>query len=344
MTQNQDITTLSVQEKHGRILRGPLQVAFDLTNRCNFRCLHCYNLSGDCYIINEELDDNEVIKFAKELADMEPFNVCFCGGEPLLRRELLYKVAEILSKAGSNVSLVTNGSLVSYQVAKEIKESGVNNVQISLDGATPKTHERLRRYKGSFELAVKTIQYFCELGIENVSIAFVPTKFNCSEFEETFHLVRKIGVGEVRVQPLMILGRTQIHLEELIPSPLQYRLLVRTIVKIKEKYKYPYVEWGDPVDHLVRFRTVSQHCVSYVTIRANGDIVPSPYIPLTVGNIRKHSFQEYWDKGLARIYELPIVKKFAEKIVSVSDFFKSKIYFEKNIIIDIIDDKEYILC
>lgn len=339
MAQDQYPTNLSVQEKHARVLKGPLQVAFDLTNKCNFRCLHCYNLSGDCYLTNEELNDDEVIKFVEDLAKLKPYNVCFCGGEPLLRKKLLYKVAEILSKAGCNVSLVTNGSLVSYQVAKEIKESGINNVQVSLDGARPETHERLRRYTGSFELAVKAIEYFCELGIKNVSIAFAPTKFNCSEFEETFHLVRKIGVKEIRVQPLMILGRTQINLEELVPSPLQYRLLVRTILKIEEDYKCPYIEWGDPVDHLIRFRTLAQHCVTYVTIRANGDIVPSPYLSLTIGNIRKHSFKEYWDKGLARIWELPIVKKFAEEIVSIRDFYKCRVYFDKNIVIDIIDDK-----
>ena len=99
MTQNQDITTLRVQEKHGRILRGPLQVAFDLTNRCNFRCLHCYNLSGDCYVINEELDDDEVIKFAKELADMKPFNVCFCGGGTFVKKRIIIQSSRDIIKS-----------------------------------------------------------------------------------------------------------------------------------------------------------------------------------------------------------------------------------------------------
>ncbi|MDI6735800.1 MAG: radical SAM protein [bacterium] len=329
--------------KHARILRGPHQWAFDLTNKCNFRCLHCFNRSGENYIMKEELKDNEVLKFIKDVVKMKPFNFCFCGGEPLLRKDVLCKSARILSEVDSMVSLVTNGSLVTNKIAKELFESGVNNVQISLDGAKAETHERLRQYKGSFELAVRAISHFREVGVKDISIAFTPTSFNCREFEETFYLVRKLDVSEIRAQPIMILGRTQLHLEELLPTPLQYRELVKTITLLQEKCGPGIIEWGDPVDHLIRFRTLAKHCVNMVDIRANGDIIPSPYLPLTVGNIRRHSISEYWDAGLVRIWELPVVKEFAEKIQSVLDFGKKEegtptVWFDKNIKLDIIDD------
>ncbi|MEW6482827.1 MAG: 4Fe-4S cluster-binding domain-containing protein [bacterium] len=73
----------SISVKHGRILRGPHQFAFDLTNRCNFRCLHCFNLSGKNWIVKDELNDDEVLEFIRDVADLKPFNLCFCGGEPL---------------------------------------------------------------------------------------------------------------------------------------------------------------------------------------------------------------------------------------------------------------------
>ncbi len=149
----------------------------------------------------------------------------------------------------------------------------------------------MQLYKNAFQYAIDAISCFREVGVKELSIAFTPTAFNCSEFEETFYLAKKLGVLEVRIQPLMILGRAQIHLKELVPTPLQYRQLVRTINRLQEKYGPGSIEWGDPVDHLIRFRTLAQHCINHLSIHANGDIAPSPYIPLTVGNIRKHSIQ-----------------------------------------------------
>ncbi len=329
--------------KHARILRGPHQWAFDLTNKCNFRCLHCFNRSGENYVSKDELKDSEILRFIKDVAEMKPFNFCFCGGEPLLRKEVLCQAAKLLAKVGSMVSLVTNGSLVTQRIAKELFESGVNNVQVSLDGARAETHERLRQYKNSFELAIDAISYFREVGMKDISVAFTPTIFNCSEFEETFHIVRKLGALQVRAQPIMILGRTQLHLKELIPTSLQYRELVRTITRLQRKYG-PGAVWGDPVDHLIRFRTLAKHCINMVDVRANGDIIPSPYLPLTVGNIRRHSIRKYWDVGLVRIWELSIVQKTAERIWSVSDFGKREkdmptVWFDKNIEVDIINDR-----
>ncbi|MEF3244807.1 MAG: hypothetical protein K6343_02335 [Caldisericaceae bacterium] len=61
------------------------------------------------------------------------------------------------------------------------------------------------------------------------------------------------------------------------------------------------IEWGDPVDHLIRFPTIVEHCSTFVGVKADGSIQVSPYLPITVGNIRRHKFSEYWDKGLARM-------------------------------------------
>jgi len=323
--------------KHARILKGPQQIAFDLTYQCNFRCLHCYNLSGENYAIKSELTNGEVLKFIKEVSELKPLNFCFCGGEPLLRERILCEAAIALSESDVKVSLVTNGSLITKERARKLKESGVDRAQVSLDGARAETHNRLRQYKNAFELAVNAIRYFVEEGYEDISTAFIPTAFNYSEIEELFLLCRNLGVHMVRVQPLMILGRTNINFEEIAPTPLQYRELVKTIYELREKYG-PHIMWGDPVDHIIRFRTVAQHCVNFVTVHANGDIVVSPYLRLTVGNIRKHSLKEYWQAGLAWVWEHEIIKTYAGEINSVAEFNKSRVWFEKNIELDIIDD------
>ncbi len=328
---------LNIPLKHAHLLRGPSQLAFDITNRCNFRCIHCFNRSGENEIIKNELTDNEVIEFIKDVARLKPLNLCFCGGEPFLREELMYECAKILISHGSECSLVTNGYLLNKKRAKMLAKIGIKNIQVSLDGARPETHERLRGVKGSFKRAIDAIKFLVEEGIKP-GVAFSPTKFNIDEFLDVYALCKEVGVKELRVQPLMILGRAQLFIEELVPTHYQYRKLVKTIYKLQMSDNQMELEWGDPVDHLIRFRNLCQHCVNYVDIRADGKIVVSPYIPIVVGNIRKHKFSEYWDAGLARVWELPIVKKLAKEICSVSDFIKQKVYFEKDIEIDIIDN------
>ena len=351
----------SIPMKHARILRGPYQMSFDITNKCNFRCLHCYNRSGENPVIEKELTDDEALEFAHDLANLRLFNFCFCGGEPFLRFELMCKMGEILSASGSLVSFVSNGSLITEEKAKKLLKSGVTRGQISLDGDNPVSYERLRGVKGSFEKAVNAIKILKDVGFKDVDVAFCPTQWNINEVESTFLLCKELGVTGFRVQPLMLLGRGKLNAESILPTPLQYRELVRTINLMNEKYLFEEssncsvcgltpgtahntnIEWGDPVDHLIRFRTIVEHCSTFVGVKADGSIQVSPYLPITVGNIRRHKFSEYWDRGLARVWKIPKVKELAKRVVSVKDMGKDgeeipTVWFDEDIALDIIDD------
>ena len=74
--------------KYSEIIKAPHQISFDITNKCNLRCLHCFNNSGENDVINDELTDEEVMEFITSITPLQLYNICFCGGEPLLRKEL----------------------------------------------------------------------------------------------------------------------------------------------------------------------------------------------------------------------------------------------------------------
>lgn len=338
---------LNVCEEDARLLTGPFQVSLDITNRCNLRCKHCYNASGENYIAaSDELTDLEVLKLATDIAAMKPMNFCFCGGEPLLRKDLLMEAAKILKSGCRFVSMVTNGYLVTSDIAQSIVASGVERLQVSIDGARPETHERLRGKKGAFIRAVNAINAFKEAGAFDVEIAFCPTAFNIHEFPAIYDLCKRLEIKNIRVQPLMLLGRTNRYLNELQPTNSQYRELVSIIAKYRIACNGPNIEWGDPIDHLIRFRTLISPCVPFISIKANGSIVASPYLPLTIGNIRNHSVAEYWNAGLIGVWQHPIVQTFAERIQSVPDYCKAEegmpvIWLEKDIELDLIDSPEF---
>lgn len=322
--------------KHASVLRGPSQVAFDITNKCNLRCLHCFNTSGENKILTQELTDREVISFIEDLAGLRPLNVCFCGGETLLREDLICRCMPILRDAGSLVSMVTNGVLVTREKAVKLVDSGLCNVQVSVDGARPETHEKLRLTKGSFAGAINAVKIFSEFDV-TLGIAFAPTRFNIDEVPELFRMLKEFGIDELRFQPLMALGRAQKNIAELLPTPLQYRQLVRSINDLKRTDSSIKLEWGDPVDHLIRFRRICEYCVNHLDVRADGKIIVSPYIPLVVGDIRKHKFSEYWDAGLARVWEIPVVKELASGVNSTYDFGNQTVFTGEDTEIDIID-------
>lgn len=96
-------------------LSGPFSVAFTVTNKCNYRCRHCYNNSGQN--IYRELTDDRLINIARQISELKPMNVCLCGGEPLIRGKVIYDIIhflrrEMLDFTAFPVFFVTNLLLV----------------------------------------------------------------------------------------------------------------------------------------------------------------------------------------------------------------------------------------
>lgn len=332
----------SLASKHSRVLSGPIQLTFDITNKCNFRCLHCFNRSGDNSITARELSDAEVRRIISEIADLRPLNLCFCGGEPLLRKEILCTAARILAARKCRVSMVTNGSLLSPELAVRLNDSGVRSVQVSLDGATESTHQRLRPHPDSFGGAIRAIRALRQARMQDISVAFTPTSFNCHEFPEVYRLCCNECVTNVRVQPLMLLGRALEH-QDIEPSPLQYRRLVKQI-QAYQMCDGPRVEWGDPIDHLIRYRTLLDCCLSFVGIRADGTISVSPYLPITVGCLRNHTLPEYWNAGLPTVWTRGSIKNMAANLMSVYDMGRThdglpQVWVDEDFAVDLVENQ-----
>ncbi|MDP1510553.1 radical SAM protein [Paenibacillus sp. CMAA1739] len=338
------MSTTDILLDPANILKGPHQIAFDITNKCNLRCLHCYNNSGDNIVSTNELSDSEVMDFIEDVGKMELFNFCFCGGETLLRKDLICKASSRLKSLGvANISMVTNALLLNERTIMQLKENGVNRIQVSLDGSKADSHDRLRNKKGVFDKAILAINLLKKLDVK-CSVAFTPTCFNVDEIEEVHSILSKIGIdGELRVQPLMLLGRADGNESSINVSKMQYRQLVKEINRINNQNTSLEIKWGDPIDHLIRFRTTSSsQCVNHCNVRANGDIVVSAYLPLVVGNLRNHSFSEYWNSGLGKVWENKIPSVIAKTIVCIEDMNKRNdgiptVWRDKDIYIDMID-------
>lgn len=169
--------------KYNDILIGPHQLAFDITNCCNLRCLHCFNSSGENDVIKSELSDSEVISLMKDIRKLNLYSICFCGGETLLRSKLIKESIKVLKSDNGSIkcSLVTNGILATKEVIDDLVDAGLDGIQFSIDGLK-NSHERMRNKKGIFNNVMDALDYCINNTKLNISVAFTPTVFNIYEF------------------------------------------------------------------------------------------------------------------------------------------------------------------
>lgn len=154
------------------IIGAPHSVALDITNKCNLRCLHCFNNSGENDVVANELSDNEVLELVDSICQMHPFSFCFCGGETLLRKDLVIESLRRLSASGVKCNLVSNGLLANSNTLHELERAGLNGIQFSLDGLRD-SHEHMRGLSGLYDRVLDAIDITLNETSLHLSIAFL---------------------------------------------------------------------------------------------------------------------------------------------------------------------------
>jgi len=146
---------------------APFQVVWDLTYACNLKCKHCYATAGKS--LSDELTTEEALELIDRLERLGVTIIAFSGGEPLVRKDV-FELTRYASEKGIYTAVATNGTLITEETAKKMKESGVGYVQISLDGVK-ETHEAFRGIKGCFDRTVEGIKNAVKAGLfVNVSM------------------------------------------------------------------------------------------------------------------------------------------------------------------------------
>jgi Fe-coproporphyrin III synthase len=316
------------------LMRGPIDWSWDVTNQCVSTCLHCFNRSG--VLSRDELADDAACDLMRQIAELEPLAICLCGGEPLLRSELVLEATRILATTRAAISMVTNGYLLTADLAARLRGAGMRLVQVSVDGATAASHERLRQLPGAFERAWAAIGLLVEAGI-TVGVSFAPTAFNITEWRQVYDRCREAGVTDMRMQPLMPLGQCVLNFDEIAPSQEQYRALIEALQEVPACEMR--LEWGDPIDHLIRFGQYYSMVTHMMHVTADGFLAPSVYLPVYLGNVRRHTIEEYWEAGMGRAWQLEVVREMAYRLRSNRDFaaMRPSPFFDAPIVLDLVD-------
>lgn len=293
-------------------------ISIDVTYRCNLRCRHCYNSSGDAKSFREEMNDSELLEVTEKIATQNPDAICFCGGEPLLRKEILYKMAKVVREYSkkTSINLVTNGLLVTEDVARNLKESGFKLIQISIDGLE-NSHNWIRNNEQAFDKAINAIKILKSYGFV-VGVACVPTKKNLSEYKALIKLCIELGVKVFRAQPFMNIGRAK-GISEYILDDIEYLELVENLHEAKNMFGNKIdIDWGDPLFHIERLKDENNKS-NFLHINAFGDLVVSTYIPIDFGNVKEKRIEEYLSAGILEVNKLSLVKEMLNMVKSTED-------------------------
>jgi radical SAM protein with 4Fe4S-binding SPASM domain len=178
-------------------------VVWNMSRRCNLRCIHCYSDSEDKEYPGE-LSEGEGIKLIEGLAEFGAPVLLFSGGEPLLHPSI-YRFAHLAASKGIRAVISTNGTLLSEEVVERLIDAGVSYVGVSIDGLE-RTNDAFRRQKGAFQASLEGIRNCIAAGVK-AGLRLTLTKRNLQDLGGIFQLVEKEGIPRVCFYHLVYSGR-----------------------------------------------------------------------------------------------------------------------------------------
>ncbi|MGO9022358.1 MAG: 12,18-didecarboxysiroheme deacetylase [Syntrophobacteraceae bacterium] len=185
-------------------------VVWNVTRRCNLKCVHCYAHAKD-EEFSGELSTSEGKAVLDDLAAFGSPVVLFSGGEPLVRPDLI-ELAEYAVGKGMRAVISTNGTLITSQTAADLKKVGLSYVGISLDGLD-EVNDRFRGVKGAFRRAMEGIMACQDAGIK-VGLRFTMNRLNVREIPGIFDLLEKHDIPRVCFYHLVYAGRARELMKE----------------------------------------------------------------------------------------------------------------------------------
>ena len=272
-------------------------VYLELTRACNLKCIHCLNNSGIKQ--KDELTKEDLLNLIKKFSSLGVQEIRFTGGEPLLFNGI-YDLIKFATEEGICTSLGTNGTLVTKEVAKKLKESGLKKVVVSIDG-NKKIHDKIRGKK-NYQKAMNGLKYLQKNGI-NVRVNSVIMKSN---MEDVIKLAKKMSRKKITIfiRRFISSGRGK-HLENNMLNKKDYDYVRNKLQKELTKKTYVnghYLRNDEGVNSRIKLPFVIRGCKAgqrAITILPNGDVNLCGFLAAQdfpkVGNIKEiDDFLNFW--------------------------------------------------
>ena len=264
---------------------APTMVTWQLTRDCDLACLHCCTDSAPGKALPNELNREQALALAKQIADAGVPYAMIVGGEPTLVPHFA-EVCQVLSDNGVLLKIETNGQ--NFNV-NELNGMGIRSIQISLDGSTESTYAK-QRVNGSLEKAVRSCRAVVEAGLP-LEVTFAPTKLNIAEAESVIDLAVQLKAFRFNTGKLMRLGTAARLWDRLEPTIGQYE----TFLRMLRSKKAPIELCFEPFSLEEELSTRRLEPAGTLLILPDGRVKVAAPLPFTCADLKSHTFLESWE-------------------------------------------------
>ena len=291
-------------------------VVWNVSRRCNLRCVHCYSQSEN-QKYEGELNTAEAKQMIDNLADFGVPVLLFSGGEPFMRTDL-FDLVQYTRNKGMRAVISTNGTLITDDSAKKFSDAGLSYVGVSLDGLK-QVNDTFRGIDGAFERALEGIRSCKKAGI-NVGLRLTINKFNVQEIPGIFDLLEHEEIPRICFYHLVYTGRAA----DMRESDLDFNTARSTLDMIIDRtadlhergYKTEVLTVDNHADgiylylrmmrekslkaphvlELLEMNGGNNSGIAIACVSWDGSVYPDQFWRhYSVGNVRERSFGEIWN-------------------------------------------------
>jgi len=277
---------------------------FEVTQRCNHDCLHCYNAwKNPVDYPTGELPTGETLAMLGKMLDETGASlVSLSGGEPMLRADL-FEIVDFLHDRGATINLITNGSLLDEGAVARLAGGRISIFELPLLSSDREIHDRMSGSPGAFDQATMAVADLKAAG-ERVVCVFVATKLNLPTWREAAEVAVALGADGIMFNRFNPGGRGRENIERLQATPQEVAAALDVAEEITREYEFPiscsiamppclfeHAKWA----HLSFGFCAAGTERAYYTLDPLGNVRPCNHSTRILGNLRERGFWEMAD-------------------------------------------------
>jgi heme b synthase len=286
-------------------------VAWEVTRQCNLSCLHC-RASAESGPYPDELSTAEGRLLLEQIREVGQPVVILTGGEPLLRPDI-FELAGHGHDLGLRMVMAVNGTLLDKEKARRLKESGIQRISISMDGATAESHDFFRQVQGAYNGILKGVEAAKSVDLE-YQINTTVTRLNLHQLAKIQEKTIELGAVAHHIFMLVPTGRGRALTDQTISAE-EYEKTLSWLVNRKEEIPLSVKATCAPHYYRILRETARQegkeitfqsHGLDAVTrgclggagfcfVSHVGKVQPCGYLEVDSGQIRKQRFREIYE-------------------------------------------------
>jgi MoaA/NifB/PqqE/SkfB family radical SAM enzyme len=299
-------------EPESRHLGAPLYVAWQITNECNLACMHCIEESGPGKKFKDELSESQVFDVLEQMMALEIPYLSFSGGEPMTHPSFFAMVEYVCSR-GSQLKIETNGHYLTPETSARMRDLGVKAVQVSLDGASRPTFNRIR-VLGEFDRVLEGVRHLRDAGVP-IEINFSPTRFNVHEIGAAVDLAYELGAYSFYTGRTMYTGNAVKAWRHLEVSEDDYTGFFDTLRAKAIEYRGRMRVYFHEAGLLEELRYRLREPAALLIVLPNGLVKLINALPFVCGDLRTQPLAEIWE-NFKRAWDDPRVIGFVDDLAA----------------------------